>query len=469
MRRRGSIGGPLILITIGFLFLLHTIRPDFEVGEILAHDWPYFLILWGSLQLIEILFRAFRGAPVPGNGISGGGWAIVLLICFVGLGSWEVTRPDAWWRHAGFERGMQVFGSAHDYSVAFAQKTVGNAPHIIIENFRGDAKIAGNDTGTLTVNGRKTIRSFDTAAADRSNSQTPVDVIVEGNNVIIRCNQDKAGSRDQVTTDLDLAVPKGSSIAATGRIGDFDITGIAGPIDLSSDNAGVRLQDIGGDVKVDTRRSDEIRLSNIKGAVALTGRGNDVDLTKITGQVTVSGDYNGAISLHEVARPVRVESLRTQLEAQAVPGDLTLARGSLEASDLVGPLKIVAQSTDVTLNGYSKALDLTVDRGDVDLKPGQLPLSKMSIRLHSGNIELALPQKAGFALSANTDHGDIENEFGESLTEQSSGHGGRLEGKVGSGPDLNLATDRGTITLRKAGDEQPKKPKPAESEANADI
>ncbi len=470
MRRRGSIGGPLILIAIGVLFLLHTVLPDFQISDILARDWPYFLILWGVLQLIEIFVRFFRGTPVPGNGISGGGWAVVLLICFIGLGFWEVRLHNPWWRHAGLETGMQVFGSAHDYSVPFLQKSVGNSPHLIIENFRGDAKITAGDANTLTVNGRKTIRTFDSTEADHANSQTPVDVIVEGNNVIIRCNQDKAGSRDQVTTDLDLTLPRDASISATGRVGDFDITGTTGAVDLSSDNAGIRLKDIGGDIKIDTRRSDEIRLSNIKGTVTLRGRGSDIDLTKVNGQVTVSGDYNGTISLHELSRPVHVDSLRTQLDAQSLPGDLTLARGSLDASNVIGPLKVVTQSTDVTLNGFTDTLDLTVDRGDVELKPGRLPLSRMAVRLHSGNIELALPQRAGFALTATTDHGDIENDFGDGLHEQSSGHGGRLEGTIGSGPSLNLATDRGTITVRKAGVDAPsKKQKPDESEADSNI
>jgi DUF4097 and DUF4098 domain-containing protein YvlB len=322
----------------------------------------------------------------------------------------------------------------------------------------------------MTVNGRKTIRTFDSTEADHANSQTPVDVIVEGNNVIIRCNQDKAGSRDQVTTDLDLTLPRDASISATGRVGDFDITGTTGTVDLSSDNAGIRLKDIGGDIKIDTRRSDEIRLSNIKGSVTLRGRGSDIDLTKVNGEVTVSGDYNGTISLHELSRPVRVDSLRTQLEFQSLPGDLTLARGSLDASNVIGPLKVVTQSTDVTLNGYTDALDLTVDRGDVELKPGRLPLSRMAVRLHSGNIELALPQRAGFALTATTDHGDIENDFGDGLREQPHGHGGRLEGTIGSGPSLNLATDRGTITVRKAGVDAPsKKQKPDESEGDSNI
>jgi hypothetical protein len=77
-------------------------------------------------------------------------------------------------------------------------------------------------------------------------------------------------------------------------------------------------------------------------------------------------------------------------------------------------------------------------------------LSKISVRSRSGNIELALPEKAGFALSASTEHGEIENEFGGALSERAQGSGAKLDGSIGSGPELSVTTDRGTITVRKS-------------------
>ena len=450
MRPRGSIGGPLILIAVGILFLIHTFSPDLRLGELLTNNWPYFLILWGVIQLIEVFIRAARGAPLSPNGISGGGWMIVLVICFIGLANWEVRRPDTWWRRAGFEQGMEVFGEAHDYSVPSIQRPVGRAPHLVIESFRGNAKLVGGDGTDVVVNGRKVVRALDPRDADQANKETPVEVLIEGTRVVIRCNQDKAGRHSQVTTDLDILLPKGASVEGSGRAGDFDVTAIAGDVDLTSENGEMRLQDVDGNVKIETRKSDQVRCTNVKGDVTVKGRGSDVDLTRISGQVTINGDYNGTVSLHQVAKPVRVESMRTELDMQRVPGEITLARGSLEARDVIGPMKVSTQSTDVTLNGFTDALDLSVDKGDIELRPGRLPLSKMAVHARSGNIELALPQKANFALSATTDHGEIENEFGDGLTAREQGHGARLEGAIGTGPNVNVATDRGTITVRKS-------------------
>ena len=105
--------------------------------------------------------------------------------------------------------------------------------------------------------------------------------MVQGNTVTIRCNQDKAGSRTPVTTNLDISLPKGSTVNAAGTLGDIDISSLAGDVEVNSDNAGVRLQDIDGNVKVDTRKSDLVRCTGIKGTVDLRGHGTDVELAKI--------------------------------------------------------------------------------------------------------------------------------------------------------------------------------------------
>lgn len=453
MRARASITGPLILIAIGVLFLIHAISPDFRIGEILAQYWPYLLIAWGVIALLEVAVRAARGAPIPPNSISGGVWLLVILICIAGLTTFEVRRPDSWWRNIGFERGVEAFGEEHEYSVTAIEKPVGDAPHIVIENFRGDAKIVGSDSTDVTVTGHKTIRSFDVREADKANTQTPVTVSIEGNTVIIRCNQDKAAGRTPVTTDLDLAVPKRATIEATGTLGDFDISSLAGAVDISSDNAGVRLQDVDSNVKVDTRRSDLVRCTNVNGTVDLRGHGTDVELAKISGQVTISGDYSGTLSLRELAKPVRLENMRTQLDVQQVLGEIRLDRGSLTVQNVVGPMKLTTRSTDVTVDGLSNGLEMMVDKGDIDLRPARLPLAKMAVHTRSGNIELALPDSASFALTASTDHGEIDNEFGEALKERTEGRGARLEGTVGNGPDLKLVTDRGSITVRKSSGE----------------
>lgn len=457
MRPRGSVTGPLVIILIGVVFLIHTFSPQFHIADLLVLYWPYLLIVWGGVALLEVCVRFLRGRAVPVNGISGGSWFIIVLICLVGVSAFEIHRPGHWWwQETGWGRGFSdAFGEEHDYSVNPIQKAVGASPHIIIEAFRGDARIIGSDGTQITVSGHKTIRTLEGPAADRLNADTPVDVVVQGNTVIIRCNQDRAGSRSRVTTDLDLSVPKGASVEATGNAGDFDVSGISGDVDLSSASAGVRLQDLDGKVKVDTRHSDLVRCTNVKGDVDLRGHGGDVELTKIAGQVTVTGNYSGTVSFRELVKPVRVDNMRTQLEVQQIPGEIRIDRGSLTAQGVTGPLKLTAHATDVSLAGFTNAVQVNVDRGDIELRPERLPMSKLDVRLKAGNIELTVPQSAQFALVANTDHGEIDNEFGGSLSAHTEKLGSRLDGSIGSGPDLSLVTARGNITVRKGTAAEP--------------
>lgn len=446
MRPYRSITGPLILIAVGVMFLLHTISPAMQLLDFFAHYWPFLLILLGVLQLMEISVWAARGPKTPYRGAGGGGWVLVLVLCIAGVIVFQAQR-GSWWRHVGFANGIQFLGEDHDYSIAPQLRAAGPAPHIVIENFRGDAKISAVEGTTLTVSGHKVVRALDAASANDVDRKTPVDVIVQGKVIIVRCNQDRAGGRQTVTTDLDLTVPKSASIEATGTRGDFDISGISGDVDLSSENAGVRIENVDGSLRIDTRKSDEIRCENIRGAVTLHGRGDDVSLSKISGDVLVDGSYVGTIELENIANPVRVENVRTEFDARRITGQLTMARGSLDGRGIQGPTKVVTHATDVTLADFNDDLDIATDRGDVELRPG-VPFGRTTVRIASGNIDLRLPEAANLALTASTKHGSVDSNLGASFRQETQGNGAKLEGVVGKGPEVTLTTNHGNITVR---------------------
>jgi DUF4097 and DUF4098 domain-containing protein YvlB len=455
MTRRSSIVGPLILITIGILFLMRTAVPSFSLYDFFSRYWPYLFILWGGLQILEISIRAVRGAALPTNGITAGGWFLVLVIAVVGFAMFEVRGRHDWWRRVSFDQSMDWFGEPHDYGIAEQSKEVGRAPRIVIETFRGSVRVVGSDTTTLKMTGRKTIRAMKAGDAGDANKDTPVEITTNGDTVIIRCNQQKASGKVRVTTDLELSVPRGSTFQGTGEAGDFDVTGLNGDVNISSDNAGVRAQDIAGNVSVNTRRGDVVRCTNIKGSVDLKGRSSDVQLEKIAGQVTINGSYSGTITLRALAKPLHLDNFHTTILVQKVNGQITMDRGSFSAQDIVGPSQLSTHATDVEIAGFSDALQVRVDKGDISLRPANGQLFPMTVRTGSGNIDLALPETAKFDLVATTDRGEIANDFGAPLKKEEAGKGARLVGVVGSsGPSLSLTTDRGTITVRKGSEMQ---------------
>jgi DUF4097 and DUF4098 domain-containing protein YvlB len=236
---------------------------------------------------------------------------------------------------------------------------------------------------------------------------------VQGDKVIVRCHEYGGQDAISVTTDLQLSLPSGASVQFEGS---------------------------GGDVN----------LSSLNGDVRLTGHGGEVQLEKVAGTVTVDGRYEGMISLRDIAQRVHVDNMGTHLDLQRVPGEVRIDRGMLSAQNVIGPVKLDTNSTDVTLQNFTQGLELSVDRGDVNVQPVQMPLSSMNIHTRSGDIDLHLPAEARFSIAANTKRGDIENDFGEALVEQASGQGARLQGQIGTGPDITLTTDQGTITVRRS-------------------
>jgi len=123
----------------------------------------------------------------------------------------------------------------------------------------------------------------------------------------------------------------------------------------------------------------------------------------------------------------------------------------------------------VSFDGFTAGLNLTVDKGDVEIRPNRSPLSKIAVHSTSGNIELSLPEAAKFALNASTERGAVENDFGDSLKEISEGHGAKLEGTVGAGPDLNLVTNHGTITVRKSANDEKSGKEKTDEESKSDT
>jgi Putative adhesin len=469
--RRGSVIGPLILIGLGILFLFRNLWPEIPLVDLVSRFWPFLLIAWGGIRLIEILFWSMTGKPLPRNGVSGGEWALIFVICIVGATMYTAHNASSWFPTGRAWRRVVVnMGESYDYTLAPVEKPCAQNCRIIIESFRGNAKITGGTDATVKASGQETVRSFQQSDADNANKQTPLELIQQGDQIIVRTNQDKVSDRVQPNADLDITVPAGSSIEAHGRYGDFDVQGINGNVNINSDNAGVRLENLGGNVLVDTRASDTIRAVDVKGSVELKGRGDDVELQNIGGLVTVNGVYVGEIQLSNLAQPLRWEDPLSSMAFEKLPGQIRLSRGEFTGNNVVGPMRLKARSSDVQLSDVTQSLDLTLDRGDIDLKPGK-NLPKMEVHTRSGDIELALAPGSKFDLRATTEHGDASNDYGDPLREDSSGHGSTLAGTTGGGPQLRLETGRGTVTVRKASADEtttlpditnapPKPPKP---------
>ncbi|MCZ2148755.1 MAG: DUF4097 family beta strand repeat-containing protein [Bryobacterales bacterium] len=460
MRPR-SITGPIILIAIGALFLLHNLWPDIAMFDIFLRYWPYLLILWGAVRLVEVLFWAGTRRPLPPAGVSGGEWTVVVLLCVFGTLLFWGSKWAPSWNNGIRVRGLEIFGERYEFPVS-AERQVGKNARIVLDLGRGNAKILGADDDKITVRGQKSINSYDQKDAGKADQQTPLEIVTVGDQIVIRTNQDKLDGSRRMSNDLDISIPKSASFEGRGRYGDFDVRDLGGSVQVNSDNAGVRLENIGGAVKVDLRRGDIVRATKIKGPVdvklSTRGRaGEDLELDTIEGPVTVSGAFSGELNFRNLAKPLRFEGVTTDLRVEKTPGFIKMALGNLTAENVQGPFHLTAGTRDVNVRDFTGNVEIQVDRGDLELRPARQQVGRIDARTRNGEVDLVLPPGAKFDLNASTARGEISNEYGAPLKMETVGKGASLRGSTG-GPAVTVTTDRGSITVRRAGAGEPPAP-----------
>lgn len=445
--KRGSIIGPVLLIAAGILFLVYNLRPDLPALKFLSDWWPFLLIAWGLGRIAEITIWWRTGRPLPTNGISGGEWTLAVVLSLIGTGMFYGQHfrnriPGITVRGLG-----EVLGENFEYNHDTKRVAAGKTPRVRVENMRGSARITGIESEEVIAKGVSNIKAYTQNEADKANSQAVLEVVRQGDVIIVRSNHDRASEGLRVSSELEVTVPKGATIECKGRYGDFDVTDVAGSLVVDSDNTGVRAANIGGDVRIETRRSDILRAINVKGNVELRGSGSDVELENIEGTSVVNGSFYGDLAFRKLAKPFRFESSSTEIRVAKVPGRIEMSRGHLTGDDLSGPVFVRGRSKDVQLSSFSDGLELQIDKGDVELRP-KLPVGKMDVRIRGGDVDLALPGGAKVELNAVTERGEIFNGIGAPFQQGRQGRGARMTGSTGAGPVLSLHTDRGKISVR---------------------
>ena len=95
---------------IGGLFLWRNLHPEAPIFDLLSQYWPFLLIAWGVLRLIELAVSRDRRYPT----FTGGEVVLVVLICVIGSGIWEGRQHGIRFNTGG----LDIFGETFDYPVS---------------------------------------------------------------------------------------------------------------------------------------------------------------------------------------------------------------------------------------------------------------------------------------------------------------------------------------------------------------
>lgn len=449
--RKTTIVGPLLLIAVGILFLVRNFFPEVRILGLLAVYWPYALILWGVLRLVEVVRLRQQGQLTRRDGVTGGEWGGIVAACVMGSILFTVHRPQNWnlpniegWGP------FNIVGESYEFPVNLKQTQVPANARIILDNSRGDAKIIGVAGLTeISVSGLRKFSALSKGEAEAAAAKEQAQIVREGDAYVIKTNIPGTTSGHRASATVEVQIPAGASLECRGKYGDFDVSKLLGNVKVDSDNAGVRISEIGGNVFVELRRSDIVRVVDTKGSVEIRGKGSDVEVENIAGPVSVNGSYSDDLVFRKLARGLHFESSRTNFRVEKAVGMVRFEGGDLVGYDLQGPIVLRGSSKDVELSDFSDTVELDVDRGDLTLRPGK-SMGKIVARTGSGDIEFAVPEMAKLTMEAKTRRGRIDDETGAGWKLQEDNRTALLSGSSGAGPRVELLSERGDIRVRKA-------------------
>jgi hypothetical protein len=129
--RRGSLGGGLILVALGVLFLYANFRPELDPWEVLFRYWPVIVIFIGVGMLVDYFVR---GSSAASHGLFIGGeiaGLIVLLLFFA-----FVMRESEW-------------GHKLEHISSSVERQGADSEEISIEMPAGELKVSGGASQLL--------------------------------------------------------------------------------------------------------------------------------------------------------------------------------------------------------------------------------------------------------------------------------------------------------------------------------
>src|ERR1700680_4971907 len=368
-RYRRSFSGPIILIAAGTVFLLGTmgVLDWHNLGHWFAHYWPVLLIISGVIKLIE--YQQAQRQGMRTSGISAGGVFAIIFIIIFGLIATHASRFN-WGQlrdqiDINDDGDFPFFGSKYNFDDQLAQAFPAGAS-LRVTDTRGTVNIIASEDDQIRVVVHKRISAESLGDADKWNAGTKPQLTVRGSVVTLNANNQGAGEH-WVAEDLDVSLPRKAAVVASTRYGDVSIIGREGNLDITSQHGNVNTTDINGKVSLNLDHSSA-RISQVASDVSIGGRATDVSIQDVKGAVHLDGEFMESVKLAKISQPVIFKSSRTDMDFSRLDGDLDLDSGDLQASDVIGPLRLTTRSKDIRLTGVSGDVRLRDENGSVELR-----------------------------------------------------------------------------------------------------
>jgi hypothetical protein len=214
-------------------------------------------------------------------------------------------------------------------------------------------------------------------------------------------------------------------VVATG--GSVGLRSAANGAELELDETALAVTQTEGDVTIDTNH--EVRFTDIRGNLRVTGFGGRVLGNGVAGTLTISTN-SAEIAVENLAGTSQIDGSDLAISAKTVRGDMNLVVtsstvvvedaaaaltvqsefGDVNVMRATGEVKINSRDGDVLVAGHRGPLEIHSDGPLVDVRWLQLPREKDAvIENESGDVNLFFPRTAQCRIEAQSSFGRIES------------------------------------------------------------
>ena len=292
-------------------------------------------------------------------------------------------------------RQEQVVRSTHTLKL-------GTSGQLELRNVSGDITIKAGGTDVVTVEVVKRGYGATAAEATRQLELLTVEVTERAGRGEVRARYREGERNYRSSADYVVTAPEGTRVLAHSVSGNVQATGITGEIDVNSVSGDIRLEQAGRVARAKT----------ISGTVEIVGYQTD-----------------------------------GTLEASSVSGDVQVADGRarrVELTSVSGDIEV----TDVTC----EAADIRTTSGSIRFVGVLQRGGRYTLRAHSGDVRISVPEAPGFEIDASTFSGSIESELPLTIGGERGGRRTRraLHAVYGDGAaSLEVTSFSGSIIIRK--------------------
>ena len=199
----------------------------------------------------------------------------------------------------------------------------------------------------------------------------------------------------------------------------------------------------GSDLEIKVPRGSSLEVNAVSADISVEKVAGEMDLESVSGEVRVGGEPK-----RFTARSVSGD---VEITTSSAPGRAKSVSGAVKLNGVTGDVEAGSVSGDIVVRGDAVSrVDLETTSGDIRLDAGLAKDARVSAKTVSGTVELTLPAATAADFDVTTFSGNITNDFGPAAKRTSEyGPGKELSFSTGAGGRVLARSFSGNVHLRK--------------------